>query len=208
MTPLLVLHDFGAPDGGAPWVSAFAGWDGPVVAPDLPGHGSAPPPIDGNYEHADSAWVGVRARVPRDAVVVGVGGSGWGAHLLALGGRARALVLVDGLGGPWLDPAEWVQHQLTWIRSVADDPAAAGPFTGEGLDPRIAHGVLPTGSLKLATRSFAALGVPLLVIQTPRAPSEPSDVGVEAHATVVDAIDRSPEVIAPLVGAWVAPLGV
>ncbi len=202
MTPLLVLHDFGCADGGGPWASAFNGWDGPVHAPDLPGHGSAPPPIDGNYEHADSAWVGVRAGVPRESVVVGIGDSGWGAHLLALGGRASALVLVDGLGGPWLDAGEWVENQRAWIRGVADDPAAAGSFAGPGQDPRIRHGVLPTGSLALAERSFAALGVPLLVIQTPAAPSRPSDVPLPASTVVVDAADRSPAVIAPIVTDW------
>ncbi|MDQ1403301.1 MAG: hypothetical protein QOG03_1617, partial [Actinomycetota bacterium] len=45
--PVLVLHDVGDERGGEPWRQALgtAGWSGPVLAPDLPGHAGAPPPI-------------------------------------------------------------------------------------------------------------------------------------------------------------------
>ncbi len=108
MTDLLVLHDLGAPGGGE-WTAAFADWPGRVLAPDLSGHNGAPPPVGGHYETGDAVYVALdvlRAEAPHELVVVGVGHSGVAAQILALGGRAVGLVLIDGLGGPWLEPIE------------------------------------------------------------------------------------------------------
>ncbi len=109
MTDLLVLDDIGA-SGGGEWASAFAGWPGRVLAPDLPGHNGMPPPVGGHYEAGDAVYVALdllrAVRPDRVVVGVGVGHSGAAAQILAVGGRANGLVLVDGLGGPWLAPAE------------------------------------------------------------------------------------------------------
>lgn len=204
--PLVIVHDFGDVDGGLPWRDAFREWDGPVLAPDLPGHGGAPGPVGGNYEHADSAWVAIRAI--HDAgwserpVLVGVGESGWGAHLLAIGGRAAALILVDGLGGPWMSPEEWVAAQSGGTRRLADDPTSVGPPPPAAVDPRLAHGVLPAGSVALAERAFAALTVALLVVQTPAAPSEADAIRLPPDTVVRRAADRAPATVAALVTDW------
>jgi len=131
-TPVLVLHDAGDVGGGGPWRIALteAAWTGPVLAPDLPGHGGAPAPSGGAYEPAD-AVLHVLAHVAPDGgprpVVVGVGVHGWAAQLLALGGRSSGLVLVDGLGGPWMGPVEATDRVRRWLRAISDDPDAVGP---------------------------------------------------------------------------------
>ncbi|HVM07732.1 MAG TPA: alpha/beta hydrolase [Acidimicrobiales bacterium] len=106
-TPILVLHDLGVPDAGRPWRDALAdaSWNGPVLAPDLPGHGSTPVRDGGSYEHSDSllSIIPLYAELDPDLpspIVVGVGLHGWAAQVLALAGRASGVVLVDGLGGP------------------------------------------------------------------------------------------------------------
>ena len=174
MTDVLVLHDVGDPAGGAPWAEAFsdAGWSGAVHAPDLPGHAGEAPPLGGSYNGADPALTGalVVAGLPAGGpppVVVGVRASGWGAQLLALGGRAAALVLVDGLGGPWLDGTAAVAADRAWLRRLADDPEAVGPAPpGAPLDPRLRHGVPPQADRGLAMRAAAAVPVPVLVLHT------------------------------------------
>jgi hypothetical protein len=142
-----------------------------VDAPDLPGHAGREPPLGGAYHRTDPALVGAVALAQRrdgaPAVVLGAGPSGWGAQLLALGGRAAALVLVDGLGGPWLSAPAAVAAEREWLRAVADDPAALEPApAGAGLDPRLRHGVPGQTDRGLALRSARAISVPVLVIET------------------------------------------
>lgn len=209
----LVLHDFGA-EGGAPWRAALraAGWPGEVEAPDLPGHGRRPAPLDGNYEYTDAAWFGVRVlhegHFERPPVVIGVGDTGWSAHVLALGQRVGALVLVDGLGGPWQTPEEWVDAQRRWIRSVADDAEAVAPAPPGRPDPRLGHGVLPMGSRDLAERAAASLTVPVLVIQTPAATVDVADHRHHFPAgTVFECTaERRPDLIAPIIVEWASAL--
>lgn len=177
--PVLVLHGPGDKGAGGPWAVALrtAGWPGPVLAPDLPGHGTAPAPEGGAYELVDAALHVLPAPIGRDRerpVVVGVGANGWAAQLLALGGRAAALVLVDGLGGPWRSPAHFVADERAWLRSVAEDPAATGPPPAVGLDPRLRHAVPRQTSIELARRGAGALAVPVLVLESPG-----SSAGVE-----------------------------
>ena len=121
MTDVLVLHDLGA-SGGGEWAAAFADWPGRVLAPDLPGHNGAPPPVGGQYETGDAVFVALevlRAEDSDELVVVGVGHNGAAAQILALGGRAAGLVLVDGLGGPWLGP---VEIDTRAVRDAPTDP--------------------------------------------------------------------------------------
>ena len=221
MTALLVLHALGDPAGGDPWRQAFsdAGWDGPVHAPDLPGHAGAPPPPGGAYQSADPALTGalVVAGLPAGSpapVVVGVGPSGWAAQLLALGGRASALVLVDGLGGPWRDPTAAVAGDREWLRALSSDPAALLPCPpGAVIDPRLRHGVPPQTDRALARRAAAAMPVPVLVLTTTSAAAlSPAEVDelVDAFPRAERArLDRpspspfpSPGSVAPAVVAW------
>jgi len=171
---VLVLHRVGDPRGGSPWRDALglAGWPGRVLAPDLPGHGETAAPVGGNYELVDAAIIGAGlvaglTDTTVAPVVVGVGTSGWAAQVLALGGRAGALVLVDGLGGPWLEPAEAVARNAALLRALAQDPDAMGPPPAAGFDPRLRHGILGQTDRPLALRAAAALEVPVLVVETP-----------------------------------------
>ena len=210
--PLLVLHDIGDEDGGRPWADAFAsvGWDGAVLAPSLPGHGGAPPPEGGNHEPSDSAYAIVpqltRLDDPRP-VVVGVGVNGWTASLCGLGGRASAVVLVDGTGAPWTTPTEFVHRQRDWLRAIADDPAALAPAPARGLDPRLRHGLPAHGSRRLAAKAAAALHVPLLLRESPASGCPMADaIGLASSCPgggrVIDVADRSPKTVAAAVVSW------
>ena len=177
-TPILVVHALGDPDGGSPWRAALedAGWDGPIVAPDLPGHGSAPARVGGSYEYADALLTIIPTYASLDPdlpapIVVGVGLHGWAAQLLALGGRASGLVLVDGLNGPWRTPAEQIASGVEWVTRIAADPAATAPAPPpNGLDPRAAHGVPTHGSKRLALKAARVMPVPALILESPRSP--------------------------------------
>jgi pimeloyl-ACP methyl ester carboxylesterase len=210
---LVVLHDVGDEAGGSPWRDAIedAGWPGPVIAPDLPGHHGEPAPLDGAYDLVDAAWFTLRvlraAGLATCPVIMGVGTSGWAAEIVALGERADALVLVDGLGGPWQSPTEWVSTQRNWIRAIADDPQAVTPASTDALDPRLRHRVPPMSGRSVAEKAAAELSVPVLVVQTPR--SALGTVAAEelfAHfgpqASWRRIAERAPGLVAPAVIQW------
>ncbi len=182
MTDLLVLHDLGAP-GGAAWAAAFADWPGRVLAPDLPGHAGTPPPVGGHHEVGDAVYVALdvlRPDPPDELVVVGVGHGGAAARVLALGGRAAGLVLVDGLGGPWLGPDEADARVRAVRRRILDTPAAlVDPPPGVD-DPR-ATMVVGAADRDFVVRQVGALPVPVLAIETPASPTPDAD-RVVAHA--------------------------
>jgi pimeloyl-ACP methyl ester carboxylesterase len=205
--PVVVLHDVGDELGGGPWATALtaAGWTGRVLAPDLPGHAGAPPPEGGNYESADTAYVLVPllAELGEPAVVVGVGVNGWNAELCGLAGKALAVVLVDGIGAPWITPTAAVHWQREWLRSIADDEAAVAPPPSGGrvLDPRLRHGLPPHGSRRLALRGAARLDVPLVLLESPASAAPPGDAEAiasecRAGGFVVPIPDRTPETVA------------
>ena len=210
---LLVLHDVGDEAAGTPWRTAADGtWPGPVLAPDLPGHGDAPAPIGGSYDTVDAALVAARVMAGAGddferPVVLGVGANGWAAEVVALGGRASGLVLVDGLGGPWRTASESIDAGVRWLRDLADDPAATGPPPARGLDPRLRHGVLPMASRSTAEDAAAALTVPVLVLSTPADPLPPDDRDALANrfgagATVVTLPDRSADAVLAAALSW------
>lgn len=177
MHPLLVLHDVGDERGGAAWREALErdGWDGAWSAPDQPGHGHAPWEAD-FYEPAhlvmaplrhllDTGW---RAR----PVVVGVGAAAGAAELLALGGRASAVVLVDRPTPPaGVTADEAISADYEWLRRVADDPEAQAPAPYGRTDPRTRHGLVPRGDAAYTARQRAAIPVPVLEIEG-RGPAE------------------------------------
>lgn len=92
-------------------------------------------------------------------VVVGCGRAGWSAQLLALGGRAGALALVDGLPELFVTPEEAVALRLDRMRQLLDGPPESPPHVS---------------SMDFAKRAAEAVAVPVLVIETPasRTPRE------------------------------------
>ena len=178
MTSLLALHDLGAV-GGGPWRTAFdTSWPGTVVAPDLPGHGDAAPPVGGCYELGDAVFA-VADHLPEPdgvpPVVLGVGRNGFAAQILALAGRASALVLVDGLGGPWLDVPARNDALREARRTLLDTPAALEPHLPGTTDPRATLVLGPTDR-EHALRRCGALPVPTLVVETPDSPTPDAEV--------------------------------
>ena len=205
MTDLLVLHDLGAPGGGE-WAAAFANWPGRVLAPDLPGHNGTPPPVGGQHATGDAVYVALdllRAAVPDELVVVGVGHNGAAAQILALGGRAVGLVLIDGLGGPWLAPADIETRQREMRRRILTTPAAmAAPAPGAD-DPR-ATMVVGAVDLAFAVRQAQAMPVPVLLIETPSSPTpDAQDLVVHfTEATLAHLDERDPVRAAHNVRSW------
>jgi len=211
---VLVFHDAGDPAGGEPWRDAFqeAEWPGAVLAPDLPGHGTERAPVGGSYELADPVLFAIRVMRTAELgeeppVVVGVGVNGWSAQVLALGGRASAVVLVDGLNGPWVDARATIGAGRDWIRAIAADPAAVAPAPPVGLDPRLAHGLVPHGSRRLADRAAAAMPVPVLLVETPHSLLALDDVEelagrYKSGAAVASVPDRAPTTVAARASLW------
>ena len=205
MTDLLVLHDLGAPGGGE-WAAAFAGWPGRVLVPDLPGHNGTPPPVGGQHEMGDAVYVALdllRAEAPEELVVVGVGHNGAAAQVLALGGRAAGLVLVDGLGGPWLGPVEIDMRLREMRRRILTTPAAMSEPAPGAADPR-ATMVVGAADRGFAVRQAEAMPVPVLLIETPTSPTPDTDdlVSHFTQATLAHLDARDPGRAARIVRSW------
>lgn len=205
MTDLLVLHDIGAPGGGE-WAAAFGGWPGRVLAPDLPGHNGAPPPVGGHYETGDAVYVALdllRADAPDELVVVGVGHNGAAAQILALGGRAAGLVLVDGMGGPWLGPVELDARQREMRRRIVTTLAAMSEPAPGAADPRAAM-VVGAADRGFAVREAEAMPVPVLLIETPSSPTPDADdlAGHFVQMTLTRLDARDPALVVPIVQSW------
>ena len=205
MSGILVLHEIGAMAGGEMWREAFGG---KAEVPDLPGHGSAPAPIAGHYELYDAAFTAAELLTTGPVeLLVGIGKSGWAAELMGAGGKADAVALVDGLGGPWADPATVIAEGAAWVRGIADDPAAVEPPPVGRPDPRLHHGVPPMRSRHMAERAAAAVAVPVLLVETPASPLEPADVDELAArfaggATVLRLDSSEPAALAGAVLGW------
>jgi len=203
MSDVLVVHDLGTA-GGAPWSDAFRRVGLEVDAPDLPGHGDAPPAVGGHHELGDIVFdlldhLDDAAR----PCVVGVGRSGNAARLLALGGRASALVLVDGLGGPWLDISERNRVLRDLRRQILAMPAALAPPAAGTVDVR-ADLVLGQSDRPHVVRSLAAVPVPTLVVETPASPTPDADevAGVIPDHELVRVDDQGLETVAAVVDRW------
>ncbi|MEY2452903.1 MAG: hypothetical protein QOD92_2477 [Acidimicrobiaceae bacterium] len=178
MTPLLVLHRLGDERGGAAWRDALVqdGWEGPWSAPDQPGHADAPWEAD-FYEPAHLVMAPLRhlheIEWSEPPVVLAVGVQSTAAVLLAVGGRAAAIVLVDEPKGPWPEAAEEIQRaEYEWLRVLADDPEAQAPAPQGRTDPRTRHGCTPRHDPDFTAKQRAAISVPVLELDA----SEPPDV--------------------------------
>lgn len=210
MRPLVVLHDLGDAAGGSPWRDALAhaGLDA-VVAPDLPGHGDAAPPVGGNYVRADAGYLLARLQseglAPDHAVLVGVGHSGWIATVAAIGGHAAGVVLVDGLGAPWRTIEDRLADRRARTRRLLDDDAAMAHHRGPGPDPRLRHVQAPHGDWSLAMEAASLINVPALVVDPD--PDSVAEV-VDAFAGPVTLVrgDRTPSTVAAALGEWLAQL--
>ena len=170
MSALLVLHDIGDPDAGARWQDLVAAWPGPALAPNLPGHRETPPPIGAAYALADAAIYAWRAAedagIAGDVIVLGHASSGFAAEILAAGGRASRLVLVDGLGPPWDTVDEVVADQHRFLRELLADPEALAPPT-KVPDPRLAHRFASVWEREFIRNLRRSISVPVHAIETP-----------------------------------------
>lgn len=184
---LLLVSDIVAGLDADEWCPALerAGWSGPVHVHEHPGRTGDVPLVGGNHEVIDPAFaLGGSDAIGSDVVVVGFGRSGAAAQLVGLGGRAAAVVTVDGLGGPFVSPAEQIGATLATMRAVlADEQAHAAPGPGM-LDPRLSHGLTAHGDEETASRMAAAMPVPMLVIETPMSAVEDAEVERIASLTV------------------------
>ena len=204
----VVLHDLGDAAAGGPWRVAFAEapWPGIVIAPDLPGHAGTPPPLGGVHELADPAFVVAALDVdgPID-LVVGIGASGLSALLVAAGGRARSVALVDGLGHPWRDVGTRVRETRERLRALAGLASRVEPGE-DGLDPALTIPPTAHGDLRFAQVALAAVEVPLLVVTTDDDdttwPLDPVRDHLPTSAHVERVADRSPTRVAEVVCAW------
>ena len=202
MTDLVVIHGAGE-SGGAAWARAFAGWPGTVHAPDLPGHGDAPMSVDGHYEPNGAIFAVAEHLAGEPPVVLGVGVHGHPALMIALGGRACGLVLVDGLGGPWLDVAARNDGMRELRRRILATPAALESHQPPGTDVR-ATMVLPQSNRDHVVRVASQVTVPTLVVESPASPT-PDASAVAAtfpDASLVTVDEPAPALVAALVLDW------
>jgi pimeloyl-ACP methyl ester carboxylesterase len=204
---LVVLHAGGEPEGGLRWRDALAGAG---VAPDLPGHGAAPAPIGGCYDPTDPVYA-VLPLIDVDhlPVVIGHDTSAHAATLLAVGGRAAALVIVDGLGGTDGGSDAAMAAFVEWLHAIADDPAAMAPAPASGLDPRAAHGFPPLVHDGFDARLRSEVTVPVLLLESPATPTSAEDLVARATTfggpvTVERVADAAPATVIEAVETWLA----
>ncbi|MCU1451254.1 MAG: alpha/beta hydrolase fold [Acidimicrobiales bacterium] len=197
---LLVIHNAGDPRAGARWAKLVKAWPGPAMAPDLPGHGIAPPPTGASYAPADAAFAAHQAlqqagMADGDITVLGHRWGGFAAELLAAAGRASQLVLVDGLGPPWCTVDEVVADQHRWLREVfADRAALAAPTTAP--DPRLGHGFWSIWERGFVAEFRKSITVPVLAVETRASRTPPEQRAARlgdysGKAEVVEAPDAS-----------------
>jgi hypothetical protein len=179
---LVFLHEIGDAGGARRWRPLADGWPGTVLVPDLPGHGVTPAEEGAYYAPGDAALFAVRALKAagldgRDCVdgeqpvASGHGWGAFGAELLAAAGRASALVLVDGLGGPWVSWSDLMHVQHDWLHAVLADPAALAPPPVDALDPRLRHGFPSIWERSFTDARRNAITVPVLALESPASPT-------------------------------------
>ncbi|MCU1463906.1 MAG: hypothetical protein JWO37_3981 [Acidimicrobiales bacterium] len=197
---LLVLHDVGDPTPTERWAPLLDAWDGPTLLPVQPGHADAPLPEGGNYGASDAAVVASRAMADAGwsgdwPVVVGERWGGYAGELLAMAGRAVALVLIDGLGGPWCGVDAVIADQHAWLHAIRQH-ATAWSSPAASPDPRLAHGFPTVWERAHTAARRAAITVPVTAIETPESPTPAveramrlAQFGGDSALREVDALD-------------------
>jgi hypothetical protein len=201
---VVLLHDLADAEAGEPWRAVVPdGW----VVPDLPGHGETPAPRHGAYDPMGPVTL-ARWMLGGAGTVVGVRSNAHGALILAAGGGCEAVVVVDGLWGPWPTPADAIAAQYAALRAILADEASVGPPPSTGLDPRATHGYGVSVSDAFARRFWGAITCPVLAIETPASATPPTErvervAWFGGPATLVEVADPAPAtVVAALVDAW------
>ena len=221
MNDVVILHDLGDLTGGDPWQRAFREVaPGDVVAPTLPGHGAGPDMLGGWFELIQGAvtlaavaaertdgFLGADQEAP--PVLVGVGASGWAAQTLAMAGRVSHLVLVDGLGAPFLTVPELMAKRRHRLRNAVA-PGAAADGVADALPGALAQRPMGHHDLDLARRGASAITVPTLVCESPA--SEAGDTASEITALFGQAqlqkiSDASPSTVAAATAQWLTGEG-
>ena len=208
---VVLLHDLGDPDGGAPWRSAAPPeW----IVPDLPGHGATPATRTGHYDPmsavAIARWTVANQPPGTESTLVGIGHNAHSALVGAAGGDCDRVVVVDGLWGPWRTPAEEVDTFYAMIRAIAADPTATGPPPAFGLDPRAIYGYGVMSSAHFSQRFWAAIDQPVLAVETPtsttpRAERAERITWFGGETTLVELDSADPATVVDAIRAW-APL--
>lgn len=210
--PLLVMNEPAELDGTEPWVTALqaARWGGEVIGVEAPGTGGSSPPVGGYLDPVDPAFQAVEAlgiRLHDDGFVgLGIGESGWAATVLGLARTLQALVLVDGVGAPFMDDDGWAAQRRERIRRAAestDTPA-------DGVDPRAGQSVGAHHCLDLAVRAMGAVAIPVLLIETPDSAASTAEIDQIADASrqvTVERLDgRDRAAIAAMIVDWCSGL--
>jgi hypothetical protein len=203
---VVLLHDLGAPDAGAPWrAAAPEGWH----VPDLPGHGEAPAPRHGAYDPMGPVTLArwALADDPDGGLAVGVAQNAHGALILAAGRGCGAVAVVDGLWGPWPEAGDAVASIYEGLRAMLADARSIMPPPPSGLDPRTRHGYGVSVSPAFAQRFWGAITCPVLAIETPASPT-PAEERAErmgwfgGSARLVELGTSEPTEVVAAVEAW------
>ncbi len=163
---VVLLHDLGAVEAGAPWRAAAPdAWH----VPDLPGHGETPAPRHGAYDPMGPVTLArwALADDPAAGLVVGVAQNAHGALILAAGRGCGAVAIVDGLWGPWQEADDAIDAMYAGLRAILAHAPSTTPAPSAGLDPRTRHGYGVSMSPAFARRFWGAVACPVLVIETP-----------------------------------------
>ena len=209
---VVLLHDLGDPEGGAGWrAAAPSDW----IVPDLPGHGATPASRTGHCDPmsavAIARWTIANQASGDTSTLVGVGHNAHGVLVNAAGGVCDRVVVVDGLWGPWLSPAEEIDAFYAMVRAIAADPAATAPPPTSGLDPRASYGYGVMSSARFARLFWATIDQPLLAIETPRSIT-PHDERTErmgwfgGATTLVELDTADPTAVIDAIRAWNSPV--
>lgn len=208
---VVLLHDLGSAEAGAPWRAvAPDGW----TVPDLPGHGATPAPRHGAYDPMGpmtlARWI--LAGSSRPSLAIGVGDNAHSALILAAGGGCDAVVVVDGLWGPWRACDESIDDMYATLRALAADTHAVGPPPPSGLDPRTRYGYGVTVSAPFVEQFWGSVDCPVLAVETPRSATPTGERASRlgwfgGPTTMVQLDDAQPARVIAAVTAWTADRG-
>ena len=140
-------------------------------------------------------------------VVIGIGANAHCALICASGGVGDAVVIVNGLHGPWQPPRAQVDALYSTIRAIADDHGATAPAPHSGIDPRARHGYAMMSSAAFAQYFWGSINQPLLAIETPRSQTphaeRDSRLGYFGGKTTLVELDTdAPQSIVAAIETW------